>query len=230
MTNFMMRHYLNFFMIFCLLLLPCYAQQEAKVTLQFLTFPITREPLSIKLLVGENKTLDLNISSNELAQPIKVPHMESLSFGDTHSDKDDKEYFKVYGKAKTLPVPSQLILLIRKGKRAEDGFDVIPFSNDIKSLGGGKFLFYNLSIVDIAGEVGGKRFTLKPSQHTILDPKPDKSGRMFHALFYFREGNNPRAFFSSMWPYLDKGRSLVFFYNDSKTNKIKLHTIRDFSL
>lgn len=214
----------------CLLLLPCFAQEPANISLQFLSFPKSTEPLLIQLLIGQGKTVELKVPCNELTQPIQVARQASWAFGETLIGTDDKPYFKIHGQATALAAPSQFILLVRKGNLLADGIDVIPIANDVNSLGGGKFLFMNAAKVDIAGEVGGSKFVIKPGMHNIINPKPDESGTMFHTVFYYRDGDNPRAFFSSTWPYVNKGRSMVFFYSDPNTKQMNFHTIRDFSL
>ena len=45
--------------------------------------------------------------------------------------------------------------------------------------------------------------------------------------FHFRKDTEVRPFFPSTWPTLDKDRSMVFFYHDSETNRLRMHTIRD---
>ncbi len=214
----------------CLMVSPCIAQEKSKVSLQFLTFPKSSEPLKIQLLEGEAKTTDLEVSSNELTQPIDVSRMTTWVFGETLNDKDGKPYFHVHGQAPALTAQNQLILLVRKGAQTKDGIEVIPITNDVNSLGGGKFFFMNAAKVEVAGDVGGVKFGLKPDTHKIISPNPDKTGRLFHALFFYRNGENPKPFFSSTWPYNKKGRSFVFFYHHPKTKRLAFHTIRDYSL
>jgi hypothetical protein len=86
--------------------------QQAGVKMQFMTFPMTMEPLRVELLVGEGKTLELFVPSNELGPIVKVPPMASLVFGETVMGAEEKPEFKVYGKGKPIQAPKQLILLL----------------------------------------------------------------------------------------------------------------------
>ena len=208
-------------------MLPCSAQ-EATVELQFLTFPKTSEPVKIELLIGESRTMELEVPSNELSQPVSVPAMESWVFGKNERDEKDKVVFKIYGQAKAIGNNKQLVLLIRKGKEIADGIDVRPIANDVANFGGGKFLFMNAASVDIAGETGEVKFAIKPGMKTIIKPKPDQTGRLFHAMFYYRSDKESRPFFSSKWPISENTRGLIFFYHDPDSKQLRMHSIRNY--
>ena len=205
---------------FGLSLLPCSAQEGENVTLQFLSFPKSLDPKPVELLIGDGKTLEVEIPTNELSETHKVKRLSTWAVGKSDIDKDGKPTFKVFGQAKALGSAKQLILLVRKGAENADGMEVIPIDNDIANFGGGKFLFMNAAKVDIAGEAGGVKFAIKPGAHTIIKPKADANGRTFHAMFYFRKDNEVRPFFSSKWPISDKARNLIFFYHDPETGRL----------
>lgn len=206
--------------------LPCAAQQG--VTLEFLSFPKTADPKPIELVVGEGETMEVNIPTNELSQAYTVKRQAVWAVGETVTDEEGKSAFKVYGQAPALASPKQLILLVRKGGEDSDGFEVIPIANDVAGFGASKFLFMNAAKVDIAGEAGGEKFALKPGNHVVVKPKPGPNGRTFHAMFYFRREDEARPFFSSKWPISEESRGLIFFYHDPDSNRLRLHTIRDF--
>jgi len=208
-------------------LLPCAAQEES-VILQFLSFPKAIDPKPVELLIGDKKTLTVEIPSNELSVTYKVNRQTVWAVGESATGEDGKPTFKVFGQAPSLATPKQLILLVRKGENYSDGMDVIPIKNDIKDFGGGQFLFMNAAKIDIAGEAGGEKFVIKPGTHTIVSPKPGENGRTFHAMFYFRKDNEAKPFFSSKWPVADSARALIFFYHDPETIQLRLHSIRDF--
>ncbi len=208
--------------------LPCHAQDGSEVTLRFLSFPKSNTLKPVELLVGDNKTIKVEISSNELSPSYKVPNLAAWVVGETAKGEDGKPAFKEFGKAKSLAVPNQLILLVRKGENYTDGMAVVPIPNDIASFGGGKFLFVNASKLDVAGEVGGVKFALKPGQNIIVKPKADSDGRAFFAALYYRNGEEAKPFLSTKWPASDDARGLIFFYNDPETEQLRLHTIQDF--
>lgn len=209
-------------------LVPCHAQEEEKVTLQFLSFPKSLDPKPVELLIGDGKTLEVEIPTNEFSKPYKVKRLSTWAFGKSDTDKDGKPVFTVFGQAKALGSAKQLILLVRKGPNNADGMEVIPIDNDIANFGGGKFLFMNAAKVDIAGETGEVKFALKPGAHTIIRPKADPNGRTFHAMFYFRKDDEAKPFFSSKWPISDNISNLIFFYHEPDTKRLRMHTIRNF--
>lgn len=214
--------------IFGLLCLPCTGQDVSQVTLQFLSFPKSIDPKPVELLLAEGKTIQVEIPSNELSTTYKVPRMATWAVGESIKGKDGKPAFTVFGQATALASSNQLILLVRKGENNADGMALIPIENDVAKFGGGQFLFMNAAKVDVAGEVGGGKFALKPGQHSILKPKAGENGRTFHAMFYFRKDDVAQPFFSSKWPVSDNARGLIFFYHDPETQRLRLHTIRNF--
>jgi hypothetical protein len=204
--------------------------QEAQggISLQFLTFPKSMEIMKVEMIIGEGRTMTIDVSSNELSQVVRVPALPAWVFGKMETDENNKPIFKTYGQTKALSNDKQLILLIRKGKELADGLEVRAIANDISNFGGGEFLFMNAAKVDIAGETGGVTFALKPGAMTIIKPKAEENGRLFHAMFYFRRDEEPRPFFSSKWPISDTTRGLIFFYHDPDSAQLRLHTIRHF--
>ncbi len=206
---------------------PCHAQSES-VTLRFVSFPRIADPQSVELLVGEGKILKIEIPSNELSAPYQVKRLAIWAVGKSGEDKEGKPKFNVYGKAKALSSSKQLLLLVRKGATDADGFRIIPFDNRATQFGSRKFLFLNATRIDIAGEVGAQKFTLKPGRHTIIRPVADQGKNLCHATFFYRKEKAWKSFFSSNWPLRDNARGLIFFYHDPRTSRLKIHSIRDF--
>jgi len=64
-----------------LCMLPCSAQNAAKVSLRFLSFPKAMEPMKVELRLTEGKTLDVEAPSNEFSQPVKVDALGEWSVG-----------------------------------------------------------------------------------------------------------------------------------------------------
>jgi len=213
-------------LLFVASLLPCAAQGE--VTLRFISFPKGLDLEPVELLIGDGKTIKIEITTNELSSPYKVPQQAFWSIGETTAGPDGKDLFKEFGRAKALASPSQLILLVRKGKKYSDGFDVISVDNRGANFGGGKFLFFNGARIDIAGELGGERFVLRPSQHTVIKPKSTAGKPTFQTVFWFRRDDEAKPFFSSVWPYSADAQSLIFFYHEPGTNYLRFHSIRSF--
>ena len=214
----------------CLLpALPCAAQDEATVTMRFLSFPIMDRPAPVELVVGEGKTIKVEIPTNELSAPYKVKRQAAWMFGETVQGDKGKPAFKVFGQAPALASDDQLILLMRKGKTNADGFEVIPVNGVKTGFGGGKFLFVNAAKVDIAGVIGTEKFVIKPGKNAIVHPKGEANNKALGQVeLYFNMDSQARPFFTSTWPLSDGVRSLVFFYHDPESKNLRLHTIRDF--
>lgn len=214
----------------CLLpALPRAAAQEASVTLRFLSFPVIGEPVPVELAIGGGRTLKVEIPGNELSPPYKVRKQAAWVFGETVQGKDDKPAFTVFGQAPALASDDQLILLMRKGKTNADGFNVIPVNGVKTAFGAGRFLFVNTAKVDIAGVIGSEKFVIKPGKHAMVHPRGDAGNKAVgHVELYFNMDNKARPFFTSTWPLGDAARSLVFFFHDPESNRLRLHTIRDF--
>lgn len=212
--------------------------QQPTVELRFITFPQSQEPLEMELLVARDQTLKLQIPSNELSEPYRVPRLSTMVFGKSTLDAEGKPKFDVYGKGNMAAGSKQTVLILRKGKEGfEQGFEARSVSNDPESFGGGKFLFLNATGKPIAGFAGVKnRFGLKPGHHTIIDPVLEKDGRRSYMEFYYLTQNEAGQtvsipFFNSFWPVSEYSRGYVFFYQDAaRDNKITFHSYREFLL
>jgi hypothetical protein len=212
--------------------LPCLAQKpDDVVTLQFVSFPKSIDPKPVELLLGEGKTLEVKIPTNALSGEYKVKRLDQWVFGKSTVKENDKISFETYGQAHALGSPKQIILLVRKGAENADGMEIIPIENNAENFGGGIFFFMNAATVDIAGIIGDKKFALKPGKFTTVTPKikkPNPESKTIQTQLFFRKNHEPKPFFSSIWPLDEKARSMIFFYHDPHTKRLRMHTIRDF--
>jgi hypothetical protein len=208
--------------------IDCAAKEGGNVILQFLSFPKTVDPEPVELVVGEGKTIKVEIPTNALSKTYTVKRQGVWAVGQTGVDDKQKPVFNVFGQAESLAYSKQLILLVRKGESNADGMDVIPIDNDTANFGGGKFLFMNATNVDIAGEAGGVKFVINPGKSTIIKTQTVGNDQATEEMFYFRKENETKPFFSSKWPISDKARSLIFFYNEPTSQRLRMHSIRDF--
>lgn len=211
-----------------LLLLPCAAQDAAKIRVRFLSFPASLEPVKIELRISEVKSVEIIAPSNEFSQPLEVESTGVWSVGETVANPEGKAIFVEYGRTMAPASPQQMLLLIRKGAKNSDGFDLIALDERKDGFGFGEFLFLNIATVDIAGTVGEEKFVVKPNKHMILKPKTNGEKQTAHAIFYFRKDDEARPFFSSRWPVNARARSMIFFYHDPETRNLRMHTVRDF--
>lgn len=214
---------------------PAMAQEAQTVSLRFISFPKNANPEPVQLLIGPGEAMEIKAPTNALSTPYQVKRLSAWSVGKLEPAKspEEKPAFTSYGSAPALASSSQIILLIRSGKENKDGMQVIPLDDHSNSFGGGQFFFMNAAKVDIAGMLGGSKFTLKPGKFTIIKPAELKSREqdgkgLFFTEFYFRKDDEARPFFSSTWPHNDKARSMVFFYHDLTNDRLRMHTIRDY--
>lgn len=208
--------------------LLCPAQEAGEVTLQFVSFPKAIAPEPVELFLGDGKSIQVEIPTNMLSKPYRVPALKTWAVGKLEAGEENKMVFNAYGQAPALNSKSQLIVLVRKGKANAAGMEVIPIDNRFDKFGGGSFLFLNMTTIDIAGVCGEEKFVVKPNKRTLIQPKSKDGTKTFHTAFFFRKGEEAKPFFRSRWPVSERARSLIFFYHNPHNQRIQFHTIRNF--
>ena len=204
--------------------------QEAMVNLHFVSFPKEVNPEPLELLIGEGKTIKIELSSNSVSKSYQVPALSSWVLGRSSIAKG-KFKFETYGQVKSIGVNPQLILVIRKGKDGAEGLELIPIDYSKAGFGGGKYFVLNITDTDISGAIGTGEFSLKPQEHVLLAPEPSKvkgDRKYCFAKFSYTKNEKPHPFFNSTWRFNTAARSMVFFYRDPKTERLKFHTIRSY--
>lgn len=234
-------HYMKspFPILLCLNLLLCVVglslsthAQEPTVNLRFVSFPKAANAELIELLIGENKTIEVEIPTNSISEAYQVPALSTWSLGKTTTNEEGKTIFQVFGKTQSNESADQLILVIRKGSNDADGLDLTAIKNSNEGFSGGKYIVMNASSVDIAGAIGTGKFALKPSKYNLISPKPTKiqdDRKYCFAQFFFRKNEELEPFFSSTWRFNEKARSMIFIYHDPKTKQLSVHTIRSYT-
>lgn len=213
----------------CLLIHAAFA--EGEIELQFVSFPKSSDAKPVELVIGEGKTMLVELPTNSISPVYKVKPLSTWVIGKTTTDDEGKPAFDVYGQAQAISSTKQLILVIRKGKDDAGGLKLIPMDYSQSSFRGGKYLLINGTNLDIAGAIGTAKFSLKPGKYTLLAPKPTKvkdDRKYCFAKFFYRKEKNIQPFFSSTWRFNDRARSMVFFYHDPRTGRLRLHTIRSY--
>lgn len=206
--------------------LPASAQ-EAKVALRFLVFPQQDIPVPVELLVGEGKTIEVDTPGHELSKRYNVTPLGSVVVGKTVKDSEGKPSFAIYGQAKAIAAPEQIILLLRKGARHEDGFTVIPIAADVKEFRGGSFLFINASELRIGGTIGNLALDVSPGKLKMLAPKPDFEGDICQVTLSYQRGEKTKRFYDTRWPANKDVRALVIFYQNPQTGRLGIAPIMD---
>lgn len=227
-------HYKNrpfFLQVLCALAL-CLSlhAQKSMVDLHFITFPKTLNLEPLELLVGEGKTIKVTSSSNSVSKSHQVPALSNWVLGKS-SIANGKFTFKAYGKVKALDAKQQLILLLGKGKDVTKGLEIIPIDYSKAAFGGGKYFVVNITDTDISGTIGTSEFSLKPSEHILLAPKPTKvKGLREFAFttFSYSKDNKAKPFYSSIWSLNKGARDILIFYRDPKSEHLRFHTIKSF--
>lgn len=205
--------------------------QEQQVSLQFVSFPISAGAKPVELIIGKDKTMNVELPTNALSPIYKVNRLNEWVIGKSSVGPKGEFVFETYGKAPSIASEKQLILVIRKGANDSDGFDLIPMDNQQEKFGGGMYFFMNAAKVDIAIEIGDKKLALKPLTHELVKPSPSKTEgdrQYLYTTLQFRKGEEAVPYYSSTWRFSDKARSLVFLYHDTNTNQLRTHTIRDY--
>ena len=213
------------FAITCMLIIGARAQD--KVSIQFLAFPKQLKPAPVELLIGEGKTIKIETPGNELSMVYKVPRLSSIVVGKTTQNAEGDPIFEVYGKAPFISAFKQIVLLMRKGKKNSDGFEVIPINGDLANFTGGSYFFINVSKLNIAGVIGDKKFALKPGKRQLLQPKADLKGGICQVTLAYQREDKWKKFYDTRWPANKKYRSLIFFHQDPTNGRLGIAPIMD---
>ena len=226
-------------LIVCLITPAIVNAQDKQASLQFVSFPISNDPQPVNLLIGEGKTIAVELPCNRLSPVYKVPALGTWVLGKPAVGADGKPVlgadgkpvFETFGQTPSTGSDNQVILVIRKGAEDKDGFEMVSFDSGSKGFGGGKYIFLNGAKVDIAGDIGGSKFVLKPLKHILIAPNPSeiKEDRKYlYTTLFFRKGEEAIPFYTSTWRFSEKARCMVFFYHEPHGGQLRTHTIRDY--
>ncbi len=204
-----------------------HAQAEGGLSLQFLAFPQHLSPAPIELLIGEGKTMPIEIPGNELSPAYKVKGLTSIVVGITTKNEKGEPVFKVLGKAPPLASSKQIILLMRKGENNSDGFVVLPIDGTLKEFSGGNYLFINASNLQVGGKIGDKIFKLKPGQRDLIQPAATHEGGGCQVTLTYQKEEKWKIFYDTRWSVNKGYRSLVFFYQDPESGSLGVAPIVD---
>lgn len=201
--------------------------QEQKISLRFLAFPQQNAPEPIELLIGADKTIEVDTPGHELSKRYLVDPLSSIVVGKTTINEDGEAVFQSYGQAKSIPATEQIILLLRKGDQPGDGFVVLPIAANLKDFGGASFLFINASKVRIGGVIGDKKLDINPGEKKSLSPKPNFEAGICQVTLAYLKEDKFKKFFDTRWPANKNVRSLIIFYQNPETGRIGIAPITD---
>ncbi len=221
------------FSLLCVIILSIPANaQLPTVNLRFVSFPKSANAEPIELLIGEGKTIKVEMPTNSISEAYEVPALATWALGKSSTNEKGEYVFLTYGKAPSIVAQEQLVIVVRQGLNDADGLTLNTLKNSDEGFNGGKYLLLNATKVDIAGSIGSGKFSLKPNNHGLIAPKPTKfedTRAYCFAEFYFRKKEEIQPFFSATWRFNEKARSMVFFYHDTKSKQLRIHTIRSFA-
>ena len=209
----------------------CNAQEEQKISLQFLAFPAQANPEPIELLVGESKTIPIETPGNELSAEYKISRPSSIVVGVTTANEKGEPIFQVLGKSPTIASQKQIILLLRKGGNNSDGFTVVPVDGELVNFSGGSYLFINVSQLRVGGIIGDKKFALDPGERNLLKPAPSHVGGGCQVTLAYQKDEadtKGKKFYDTRWAVNARYRTLVFFYQDPVAKSLGVAPIVNF--
>lgn len=205
--------------------------QEKQVSVQFVSFPISENSEPIELLIGEGKSIAVELPTTNLSPVYTVPALGQWTLGKMELNEKEQKTFKTYGKAESTGTANQLILVIKEGEAFTDGLRLIPIKFNPEDFAGGDFFMMNTTKVDIGIELGTTNVGIKPNAFKLVKPEASKEADGNKQLFtkvYFRNEEKMTPFYSSTWRLNDKARSLVVFYHEPINQRIRTHTIRNY--
>lgn len=195
-------------------------QEEKPVYLQFLAFPQQERPKPIQLLIGEDKTIPIETPGNELSPAYKVKGLSTIVVGIMAMNEKKEPVFQVLGKAAALTSSKQIVLLMRRGDKDEDGFAVIPVDGDLGKFAGGNYFFINASKLAVGGKIGDKSFALKPGQKGLIEPAASHAGGGCQVTLSYQREEKWKTFYDTRWSVNKRFRTLVFFYQDPESGSL----------
>ena len=204
--------------------------QDKEISIQFVSFPMSEDLEPIELLIAQDKSIAVELPTTNLSPTYKVPTTSQWVLGKMEMVEESKK-FKEYGRAPSTGTAKQLILVIKKGATFADGLTLIPINYDPQHFAGGQFFMMNTTKVDIGVEMGDNRVGLKPNKSNLIKPEASREvngNEQLYIKVYFRNEDKMKPFYSSTWRLNQKARSLVFFYHDPHSMRIRTHTIRDY--
>ena len=174
--------------------------------------------------------------TGEDGSPGKAVKMHKNNFSGPYTAKKRKLIFSRHTEAGELAsglvgkvsLPESLgskVLLIAL-PTSKGGYAFYPMSDNFSAFSAGQFKFVNLTGVTIAGKLNAQKVKVSPrsSSPSKAFSKKQKP-HSFPVEFYFAQGKKWMPFSSNFWRHEPDVRSIVFFYRDPKTKRIRIRSI-----
>lgn len=214
----------------CLLVLPA-AAQEAKVELSFVSFPRAFSVEPVELLIGPEKTIEVEMPSHTISAPVRVPQLGRWQLGKSGQDEEGEFTFEVFGSVEASSAKNQTLVVFRSKDDGKPKFNVVRLDGDAGAFAGGSQFFYNATKAPIAASVGDQKFALRPGQYKLTNAKAsyERDGREYLSVeFFYQVKDRQEKFESTTWRQNEKVRYMVFFYHDERTKQITTHLLRSY--
>lgn len=203
-------------------------EAAASVEVRLLSFPKKVEPAKLEVRIADGQTLALELPSHTLSEPVKLPRLPVWQFGHATAPADGQPGFDIHGECRPLASGKQLLIAAFQSTDPAAGESRVRIAAlDSSSFKARQFLIMNLTPKEVAAQIGGKRFRLKPGGHRIVKPDSDRGEDLCFASLHTELNGTWRPFFTSNWPLDDESRGLVFIHQQPGTAMPRLHTIVD---
>ena len=205
-----------------------------EVELQFVTFPKRTGDSQIHLYINEKEAIKVELPTNSLSVKYKVPAQSIWRLGKQGSVSNEEVEFDTYGSVRSTGHKNQLILAIRKGRRDKDGFFLKALSVGANGFDENLYMIYNATSLGLGGILGGQKFSIRPRSISMMTPKADevdsKGRKIAHARFFYSLEKEKKAkpFYTGSWRLSDIAKTMVFFYHEEGSKRLRVHTIRDY--
>lgn len=190
---------------------------EANPSVRFLAERAPANLGQVVLTAGETRGEPFDLTLNNLTPVISAP---ARAFAVRSVDKN-VDLAKVQ-----LPEAGKafIVLLIP----AETGYKPVVISASDPSFRPGDVYFYNHSDKPVLGYVGTAKFILAPKKGQTLRPAGARPENYYDVGFGVREEAGDRPLSTTRWPVDDKVRSYVFFFTNSRTQRVDFRAVDEF--
>ncbi len=215
---------MKFFFIPLVLVMAIAAVTEAKdpsksaAKVRFIAESEPEDLGPVLLAAGEHRSAPFSLPVNNLS-PAQSPPDRVFSLWAV--DKN------VSLAAITLPDDGKsfIVLLVTSPK---GGYLPILIPAEDSSFRAGDVYFYNHADKPVLGYVGTAKFSLLPSQSTIVRPTGARAEKFYDVGLGVREPEGDRVLAATRWPEDHISRFYVFFYADPVTKRITYRAVDEF--
>lgn len=200
------------------------AQSDKKLGVRFLAQEVPAELGEVTTLLadGETRGKPFALPMNNLSPVIEVPARR----------------FLLTRAADTLPLAS--VALPEEGRsfivlllvNPKGGYQPVVLPADDSAFRFGDYYLHNLSGGPVRGKIGGSNLLLKPGEGRIIKATGAVDGRYYDIAFAVPDesrASGMRFITTSRWPVSERTRSYVFFFTDTRTQRVRFRAVDEFA-